>query len=301
MKKLTILGITALTASVLFTPLSVQAAPFFSGNIIQSGSSGNIHWGIISGGNNCPSLPGNGNIQFPQFPDFSIPGLPGITIPGTPDCDTPENSVPDTDIPDTETPDVNLPENSQPDEDAPETNTPDSNLPEQDVPENNRPENNKPGTGKPETDRPETDQPETDQPEEDSPEEDTESQNRHFLLQVISLVNAERAKEGLSPLSLDTSMEAAAMVRAKEIQASFSHTRPNGSSFATALKEAGVSYRRAGENIAWGQKTPKEVVNAWMNSSGHRANIMNPQFNRIGVGYLTNASGTPYWVQLFAN
>lgn len=92
---------------------------------------------------------------------------------------------------------------------------------------------------------------------------------------------------------------AAAQVRAVECEQSFSHTRPNGTSFSTALKEQGVSYRRAGENIAWGQRSPEEVVNAWMNSEGHRANIMNSNFTKIGVGYYQNANGVKYWSQLF--
>ena len=122
-----------------------------------------------------------------------------------------------------------------------------------------------------------------------------------FAEQVITLVNQERAKEGLSPLAYDASIEKAALIRAKEIQTSFSHTRPNGSSFSTVFKEAGVTYRRVGENIAWGQKTPEEVVRVWMNSPSHRANIMNANYGRIGVGHLTNSRGVSYWVQLFAN
>lgn len=122
-----------------------------------------------------------------------------------------------------------------------------------------------------------------------------------FAARVIELVNEERAREGLKPLTYDAAIEQAALVRAKEIQTSFSHTRPNGTSFVTAMKEAGVSYRRAGENIAWGQKTPEQVVGVWMNSPSHRANIMNANYGRIGVGHLTNAGGTSYWVQLFAD
>ena len=117
--------------------------------------------------------------------------------------------------------------------------------------------------------------------------------------QVVNLVNMERAKEGLAPLTIDKNVQKAAQVRAEEIVTSFSHTRPNGSSFSTALAEQKVSYRRAGENIAWGQRSPEEVVNAWMNSAGHRANIMNAGFTRIGVGYYQNAKGVNYWSQLF--
>ena len=87
-------------------------------------------------------------------------------------------------------------------------------------------------------------------------------------------------------------------MRAKESAQSFSHTRPNGSSFSTALTEAGVSYRTAGENIAYGQSTPQQVMNAWMKSSGHRANILNANYTTIGVGY-TVINGTAYWAQLF--
>ena len=120
-----------------------------------------------------------------------------------------------------------------------------------------------------------------------------------FIQQVVNLVNEERSKEGLSPLTIDSKVQAAAMVRAKECEISFSHTRPDGSNFASAVKEQNVSYRSSGENIAYGQQTPEAVMNAWMNSSGHRANIMNPNFTTIGVGYYENAGGTDYWCQLF--
>ena len=66
------------------------------------------------------------------------------------------------------------------------------------------------------------------------------------------------------------------------------------------LKKAGYSYRTAGENIAMGQKTAESVMNGWMNSSGHRANILGNGYKKIGVGYAVNAKGTPYWVQIFA-
>ena len=93
----------------------------------------------------------------------------------------------------------------------------------------------------------------------------------------------------------------AAQVRAVEGQTLLSLTRPNGTSFATALKEAGVSYRGAGENIAWGQKTPEQVMQGWMNSAGHRANILNARYTTIGVGYYRNASGVNYRTQLFTS
>ena len=90
---------------------------------------------------------------------------------------------------------------------------------------------------------------------------------------VVKLVNQERAKAGLKSLSVNQAAAAAANVRAREIEGAFSHTRPNGSSFSTALKEQGASYRAAGENIAYGQRSAEQVMEGWMNSSGHRANI----------------------------
>lgn len=117
---------------------------------------------------------------------------------------------------------------------------------------------------------------------------------------VLAEVNAARAKNGLSALTLDANMNRAAAVRAAEMAQSFSHTRPNGSRGLTALNEAGVSYRTAGENIASGQQTAQAVVSAWMNSSGHRANILSSLFGRMGVGQATIGRRT-YWVQLFAD
>ncbi len=162
-------------------------------------------------------------------------------------------------------------------------------LPENNTPEVEKPDNSIPGV-------PEVEVPDNSIPENDKPEN---NENLSYVEQVVNLVNTERAKEGLAPLSVDKKVQAAAQVRAVEIKSSFSHTRPNGSNFSTALKEQGVSYRRSGENIAWGQRTPEEVVKAWMNSAGHRANIMNKSFTKIGVGYYQGSNGVNYWSQLF--
>lgn len=120
-----------------------------------------------------------------------------------------------------------------------------------------------------------------------------------YAEQVVALVNAERAKVGVGALTLDKEIETVALVRAQEIETSFSHTRPDGRSFSTALTDAGITFHGAGENIAWGQRSPEEVVNAWMNSEGHRANILNAKFTKIGVGYYRNSAGRNYWTQLF--
>ena len=197
---------------------------------------------------------------------------------GLPDIDVPDTELPDTDVPDTELPDTDVPDTELPDTDVPDTEIPDAGLPDQ-TPDQT-PDNTPDST-----------------PDQTPGEDDNLSQG-DYASQVVALVNAERAKYGLSALKVDSRVQQAAQVRAAETVQSFSHTRPNGSSFSTALTEAGVSYTRSGENIAYGQSTPQQVVQAWMNSSGHRANILNGSFTTIGVGY-TVVGGTAYWVQLF--
>lgn len=135
------------------------------------------------------------------------------------------------------------------------------------------------------------------QEEPDAPEESGGVQEAAEA--VASLVNAARQDAGLSELELDADLCAAAQARAQEIAQSFSHTRPDGSSCFTILEEFGISYRAAGENIAMGQRTPEEVMDGWMNSSGHRANILNGTFTSIGVGYYVDGAGAAHWVQIF--
>ena len=118
--------------------------------------------------------------------------------------------------------------------------------------------------------------------------------------EVVRLTNRARSQNGYAALVEDGALSEAAAVRAREIARGFSHTRPSGASFSSALSESGVSYLRAGENIASGQKSASEVVNAWMNSPGHRANILNSSYSRIGSASV-NIDGTLYWVQLFAD
>lgn len=119
---------------------------------------------------------------------------------------------------------------------------------------------------------------------------------------VLAIVNRNRLAEGLQPLSMFSGIQAACDVRAVELEQLFSHTRPDGRSCFTALGEAGVFYMRAGENIAAGYKDANAVMDGWMGSSGHYANIMG-DFTHIGVGYekISNSYYTHYWVQLFVN
>lgn len=136
------------------------------------------------------------------------------------------------------------------------------------------------------------------QPEQPEQPEEEPDPTADYVTQVVELVNVERAKMGLPALSMHSGAQQAAQLRSEEIVQSFSHDRPDGRSCFTALQEMGISYMAAGENIAMGYPTPESVVEGWMNSDGHRANILNSSFSAIGVGY-TVSGGSAYWVQLF--
>lgn len=221
---------------------------------------------------------GNINIDWSSCPIITLPcpSLPEIDLPGT--------DVPETDVPGADAPETSVPDTDKPETDAPGTDAPDADKPETDIPEIDAPAVDTPGTDVPGTDNDQT---------------ESEPEQLSFAEQVVKLVNEERAKAGLNAVALDKELEAAALIRAKETEISFSHTRPDGRSFVSVLKDQGISYRGAGENIAWGQSSPEEVMRGWMNSDGHRANILNPSFTKIGVGYYRNANGRNYWTQLF--
>lgn len=171
-------------------------------------------------------------------------------------------------------------------------------------PDFNKPGFNTPGTNIPDISLPSPEFPSPDggmqDPAPENPGNDSTSSDA-FVSQVLNLVNQERAKAGVAPLTLDSKAAQAAELRAREIESSFSHTRPDGSSFSTALTAFGVNYRSSGENIAYGQTSPEAVMKGWMNSSGHRANILNSSFTSIGIGHYKGANGVDYWTQLFFN
>ena len=116
--------------------------------------------------------------------------------------------------------------------------------------------------------------------------------------QVIDLVNNIRVQKGLKKLSANWELSRVARYKSQDMHDKkyFSHTSPTYGSPFDMMKSFNISYRTAGENIARGQRTPKEVVDAWMNSSGHRANILNSSFTQIGVGYVADGN---YWTQMF--
>ena len=130
--------------------------------------------------------------------------------------------------------------------------------------------------------------------------DDASNQSLHEVAQqVLALVNEERRKVGVAPLTLSAELQSAAAIRAEEITQKFSHTRPDGTNFQTILPNS--RYYIAGENIAAGNSTAAKVVQQWMNSPGHRANILRSDYTELGVGYVhkENSQYKHYWVQIF--
>lgn len=116
--------------------------------------------------------------------------------------------------------------------------------------------------------------------------------------EVVVLINQIRASYGLPELTLNEKLSSVARVKAQDMASNkyFSHTSPTYGSPFDMMRSFGITYNTAGENIAMGYKTAEAVVNGWMNSEGHRANILNSSFTQIGMGYVSNGN---YWVQMF--
>ena len=125
-----------------------------------------------------------------------------------------------------------------------------------------------------------------------------DSSVRSFEQEVIRLVNEQRVQNGLNPLTENWELSRVARYKSQDMVDNryFSHTSPTYGSPFQMIRAFGISFRRAGENIAYGQRTPQAVVNAWMNSSGHRANILNASYTQICVGYVADGN---YWTQMF--
>lgn len=126
----------------------------------------------------------------------------------------------------------------------------------------------------------------------------TDSGVLNYEKEVVRLVNEVRVQNGLKPLTEDWELSRVARIKSQDMKDNnyFSHTSPVYGTPFQMIKSFGISYRSAAENIARGQSTPQAVVNAWMNSAGHRANILNPSYTRIGVGYVESGR---YWTQMF--
>lgn len=280
MKKQTILTMAMVLGLAGSTALPTEAAQIYPIN-----GSGQTKGCVIVNGQIC-DLSGTKDILKDLCDKLQNGGLtncPTITLP---DCNLPG--------------DIEQPEDAQ-QPDVPEVNKPDVDVSEPEVPGADNSGEDTPDVETPEDNIPEFSQPggEESQPEEDNQQPEQGNVELSLAKQVAQLVNEERAKAGLPALEFDTEIASAALVRANEITASFSHTRPDGRKFSTVLTDNGIRFTGAGENIAWGQKSPEQVMEAWMNSDGHRANILDANFNKIGVGHYQDASGRNYWVQLF--
>src|SRR5699024_7204832 len=128
---------------------------------------------------------------------------------------------------------------------------------------------------------------------------DENDNNLHpFEQEVVDLTNQEREKQGLAPLEIDSELSVVSKDKSKDMLNNqyFSHDSPTYGSPFDMMEQYGISYRTAGENIDKGQSSPEEVVNGWMNSTGHRENILNGDFTHIGVGYVEEEN---VWTQQF--
>ncbi|MBG9617801.1 CAP domain-containing protein [Bacillus thuringiensis] len=183
------------------------------------------------------------------------------------------------------------------------TAKPETQKPAEQKPAEQKPAEQKPAeeVQKPEAQKPaennNTQKPAEQKPAEQKPAEEAKSLSE-FEQRVVELTNAERAKQGLPALKIDTELSKVARIKSEDMQKNnyFDHNSPTYGSPFDMMKKFGISYTSAGENIAQGQRTPEEVVQAWMNSAGHRANILNNGFTHIGVGYVESGN---YWTQQF--
>lgn len=117
--------------------------------------------------------------------------------------------------------------------------------------------------------------------------------------EVLKIVNEKREAQGCEPLAIFDDLQKVADVRAKEISNQFSHTRPDGTTWSAAIREQGIPFGCAGENIAAGYSNPSSVMAGWMESAGHKNNILSDSYNHIGVGYCTGGAYGKNWVQIF--
>lgn len=168
-----------------------------------------------------------------------------------------------------------------------------SNIGNNDKPNSNKPNNNKPNNNQ-------NNNINTDKDNNTSNDSIT-GEFAAFQKEVVRLVNVERQKQGLGKLSLNAKLSNVATLKSQDMinKNYFDHTSPTYGSPFDMMKQFNISYKTAGENIAKGQKTPAEVVKAWMNSQGHRENILNKNYTEIGIGVAKDANGTLYWTQMF--
>ena len=183
------------------------------------------------------------------------------------------------DLPETELPDSDAPEAP----DAPETDIPDSDLPETDAPDSDLPGADVPGAEEP-------------SPPDVPGSDDSVSSVSALERQVVALVNQERAAYGLPALTLSVTLSDGARLKSQDMRDNryFDHNSPTYGTPFEMMQSLGITYSAAAENIAMGYSTAEAVVTGWMNSAGHRANILSDKYTYIGVGHVDG-----YWTQWF--
>ena len=185
--------------------------------------------------------------------------------------------------------DNNQDNNNNQDQDKDDNNQDNNNNQDQDKDDNNQDNNNNQDQDK----------------DDNNQNDDNNSSNINGFskeqVEVLNLVNKERKANGLKPLTLNKELSNVANIKSRDMieKGYFDHTSPTYGSPFDMMKKFNISYNTAGENIAMGQKTPSEVMNSWMNSSGHRANILNSTYTELGVGIQKDSNGTIYWTQMF--
>jgi len=158
-----------------------------------------------------------------------------------------------------------------------------------------------PDTPQPETPKAEAPKPEAPKPETPDVPKAPEVSMSAFAKEVVELVNKERVSNGLQPLKAHAKLTDCAQAKAQNMidKNYFAHNSPTYGTPFDMIEQWGIKFTAAGENIAYGQKTPKEVMQTWMDSPGHRSNILSDSFAEIGVGVATTKTGVIYWTQMF--
>ena len=189
-------------------------------------------------------------------------------------------------------------------QDKDDNNTGNDNNQDQDKDDNNQDNNNNQDQDKDDNNQDNNNNQDQDKDDNNQNDDNNSSNINGFSkeqVEVLNLVNKERKANGLKPLTLNKELSNVANIKSRDMieKGYFDHTSPTYGSPFDMMKKFNISYNTAGENIAMGQKTPSEVMNSWMNSSGHRANILNSTYTELGVGIQKDSNGTIYWTQMF--
>ena len=194
--------------------------------------------------------------------------------------------------------------NNNQDQDKDDNNQGNNNNQDQDKDDNNQDNNNNQDQDKDDNNQDNNNNQDQDKDDNNQNDDNNSSNINGFSkeqVEVLNLVNKERKANGLKPLTLNKELSNVANIKSRDMieKGYFDHTSPTYGSPFDMMKKFNISYNTAGENIAMGQKTPSEVMNSWMNSSGHRANILNSTYTELGVGIQKDSNGTIYWTQMF--